>query len=132
MSLILKRNVHWMLSFVIRIFKFIVVIDLIVLPILLILGVSPLFIIWVTFGQGFFVSVIGGLLVLNSLFSTIERHEWEHIGYGSWKVRRIFKTLTPQERLRCLQKGIIMIIIGLLLIFASQLLLYKALIPMSL
>ena len=77
------KNVPWALVFVAKILGFVAIIDVVVFPILWILGVAlPQVYISITCHEGFCFALISGLLLFTSLFSTVEQENHSYIGFG--------------------------------------------------
>ena len=111
MKFIFKRNVHWILMFVLRISGYIITANLIILPILWILKILHLFSLILIY-EGFFTIFIGVLQVLGS-FIYRENSIPYRLGFRTgWFDFRKFAKLKPEERQRYKQEGIIMAIIG--------------------
>ena len=68
------------------------------------------------FSDALFFMILGVILIVNSFFSTIERHTYRHIGLGRWIYKRIERP-RQQERRHDLLRGITLIIIGILFWF---------------
>ena len=111
MKFIFKRNVHWILMFVLRISGYIITANLIILPILWILKILHLFSLILIY-EGFFTIFIGVLQVLGS-FIYRENSIPYRLGFRTgWFDFRKFAKLKPEERQRYKQEGIIMAMIG--------------------
>ena len=111
MKFIFKRNVHWILMFVLRILGCIITANLIILPILWILKILHLFSLILIY-EGFFTIFIGVLQVLGS-FIYRENSIPYRLGFRTgWFDFRKFAKLKPEERQRYRQEGIIMAMIG--------------------
>jgi len=111
MKFIFKRNVHWILMFVLRILGYIITANLIILPILWILKFLHLFSLILIY-EGFFTIFIGVLQVLGS-FIYRENSIPYRLGFRTgWFDFRKFAKLKPEERQRYKQEGIIMAMIG--------------------
>ena len=111
MKFIFKRNVHWILMFVLRISGYIITANLIILPILWILKILHLFFLILIY-EGFFTIFIGVLQVLGS-FIYRENSIPYRLGFRTgWFDFRKFAKLKPEERQRYRQEGIIMAMIG--------------------
>ena len=117
MRFIFERNVRW-IKFVIKVFAYVTVINLFVLPILWISKIlSPVIFVY----EGAFLVFVGGLQFLLSFIhyketyhSTInQRHPYPGSGWLDHRI--VFKRLTTEERKRYRQEGIIMVMIGLIL-----------------
>jgi len=111
MKFIFKRNVHWILMFVLRISGYVITANLIILPILWILKFLHLFSLILIY-EGFFTIFIGVLQVLGS-FIYRENSIPYRLGFRTgWFDFRKFAKLKPEERQRYRQEGIIMAMIG--------------------
>lgn len=111
MKFVFKRNVHWMLVFVLKILGYIITSNLIILPILWILKILHLFSLILIY-EGFFTIFIGVLQVLGS-FIYRENSIPYRLGFRTgWFDFRKFAKLKPEERQRYRQEGIIMAMIG--------------------
>ncbi len=95
------------------------VLDLVVLVVLWVLGVADLFGVVLTY-EGFFVTLLG---ILQTLASYVPRDRtlgeerenivFHHGFHPVWFDLRRFSKLTPEERKRYRQEGILMVIVGL-------------------
>ena len=117
MRLTFERNVRW-IKFVIKVFAYVTVINLLVLPILWIAKIlSPVIFVY----EGVFLVFVGGVQFLLSFiyykkncYSTIDQR-YPYPGSGWLDHRIVFKRLTTEERKRYRQEGKIMVMIGLIL-----------------
>jgi len=117
MRLTFERNVRW-IKFVIKVFGYVAVVNLFVLPILWISNIlSPVIFVY----EGVFLVFVGGVQFLLSFIyykenchSTINQR-YPYPGSGSLDHRIVFKRLTTEERKRYRQEGKIMVMIGLIL-----------------
>ena len=112
-----ERNVRW-IKFAMKVFGYVAVINLFVLPILWISNIlSAVIFVY----EGAFLLFVGGVQLLLSFVyyrknydSTIDqRHPYP--GSAWLDHRTVFKRLTPEERKRYRQEGIILVIIGFIL-----------------
>jgi len=102
--------------FIAKILVFVAVVDVAVLPILWILKVAlPQAYISITCYEGFCITLIGGLLLFTSLFSTAEQENHKYSGLGTYRYELRSKERTKKEKSSLRQKGILMIITGMLL-----------------
>ena len=117
MRFIFERSVGW-IKFVMKIFGYVAVVNLFLLPILWISNIlSAVIFVY----EGAFLVFVGGVqFLLSCLFykknyhSTIDqRHPYPGSGWLDHRI--VFKRLTPEERKRYRQEGIIMIMIGFIL-----------------
>lgn len=119
MRLIFKPSSHRMLPFVVKILGWIVVLNLIVLPVLWILKILNLFTLLLIY-EALFILIIGVLLILGTY---IYRKDSIPCRWGGsrtgWFDYKRFAKLKPEERQRYRQEGKIMIIIGLVLLFGT-------------
>lgn len=114
---LLKRNVRW-IKFVVKVSGYVAIANLSVMPILWILNIlSPVVLVY----EGVFLVFLGGVQWLLSLIyyrknyhSAIDQ-TYPYPGPSMLDHKRIFKRLSPEERERYRQEGIIMVIIGLIL-----------------
>jgi len=114
MRFIFERNVHW-IKFMMKIFGYVAVVNLFVLPILWISNIlSTVIFVY----EGAFLVFVGGVQFLlsfihykKSYYSTIDQR-YPYPGSGWLDHRIVFKRLTPEERKRYRQEGIIMVMIG--------------------
>jgi len=117
MRFIFGRNVHW-IKFVIKVFGYVAVVNLFVLPILWISNIlSAVIFVY----EGAFLVFVGGVQFLLSFiyykknyYSTIDQR-YPYPGSGWLDHRIVFKRLTPEERKRYRKEGIIMVMIGSIL-----------------
>jgi hypothetical protein len=117
MGFIFERNVRWV-KFVMKIFGYVAVVNLFVLPIL---WISNLFSAVIFVYEGAFLVFVGGIQFLLSFiyykknnYSTIDQ-KYPYPGSGWLNHRIVFKRLTTEERKRYRQEGIIVVIIGSIL-----------------
>ena len=116
MRFILKRNVHLVLVFVIKVLGYLIALNLIILPILWILNALYLFTLVLVY-ESFLTTFLGVLQILGSY---IYREDSIPFRWGfrtGWFDFRKFANLKPEERQRYRQEGIILVIIGLALLF---------------
>ena len=118
MRFIFKRNVHWMLAFVVKILGYIIILNLVILPILWILKILYLSTLILMY-EALFTLIIGVFQILGT-FIYRENSIPYRLGFrtGWWDFRK-FAKLKPEERQRYRQEGIIMVIIGFLLLAAT-------------
>lgn len=114
MRSIFERNVRWF-KFVMKIFGYVAVVNLFVLPIL---WISKILSAVIFVYEGAFLVFVGGVQFLLSLiyykknhYSTIDQR-YPYPGSGWLDHRIVFKRLTTEERKRYRQEGIIVVIIG--------------------
>ena len=117
MRSIFERNLHW-IRFVIKVFGYVAVVNLFVLPIL---WVSNILSALVFVYEGTVLLFVGGVQFLLSFVyyrrncdATIDQR-YPYPGSGWFDHRILFKRLKPEERKRYRQEGIIMIMIGFIL-----------------
>jgi hypothetical protein len=111
-----KAKVFWALIFVANILGFVAVVDVLVFPILWILRAEvPQAYITIIGYEGFCISLIGGLLLFTSLFSTIEQENHRYLGFGTSRYGLQSRKLTKEEKHVKRQRGILMVITGMLL-----------------
>ncbi len=117
MRFIFERNVRW-IKFVMKVFGYVAVVNLFVLPILWISNILSAVIF--VYEGGFLVFVGGVQFLLSFIYykknyhSTIDQR-YPYPGSGSLDHRIVFKRLTTEERKRYRQEGIIMVMIGFIL-----------------
>lgn len=118
MNLFSGEDIPWALTFVMKALVFLVIVNVGVLPVLLFLriplGAYSLIIVF----EGFCLVILGGYLVVMSLFSEYERYDYQYVGRGmSRSIRRdiVIRKLRREERKRMRRRGVIMIFLGLLL-----------------
>jgi hypothetical protein len=117
MRFIFERHVRW-IRFVMKVFGYVAVVNLFVLPILWISNIlSAIIFVY----EGGFLVFVGGVQFLLSLiyykknnYSTIDQR-YPYPGSGWLDHRIVFKRLTPEERKRYRKEGIIMVMIGSIL-----------------
>jgi len=117
MRFIFERNAHW-IRFVMKVFGYVAVVNLFVLPILWISNIlSAIIFVY----EGGFLVFVGGVQFLLSFihykknnYSTIDQR-YPYPGSGWLDHRIVFKRLTPEERKRYRKEGIIMVMIGSIL-----------------
>jgi hypothetical protein len=114
MGFIFERNVGWV-KFVMKIFGYVAVVNLFVLPIL---WISNLLSAVIFVYEGAFLVFVGGVQFLLSFiyykknnYSTIDQ-KYPYPGSGWLNHRIVFKRLTTEERKHYRQEGIIVVIIG--------------------
>jgi hypothetical protein len=113
-----KVSRPWMSSFLNRVLGLVMVLDLVVFAVLWVLGIAYLFAVVLTY-EGFFVTFLGVLQTLASYVYKEDRGETEEraiyrSGFSPvWFDFRRFTKLTPEERKRYRQEGILMVIVGL-------------------
>ena len=113
-----KVSRPWMFSFLTRVLGLVMVLDLVVFFVLWVFGIADLFGVVLTY-EGFFVTLLGVLQVLSSYIHREDRGETEEsVVYRKmfspvWFDFRRFAKLTPEERKRYRQEGILMVIVGL-------------------
>ena len=113
-----KVSRPWMFGFLSRVLGLVVVLDLVVFSVLWVLRIADLFGVVLTY-EGFFVTFLGVLQVLASYVFREDRGETgERVAYYSpfspvWFDFRRFAKLTPEERKRYRQEGVLMVIVGL-------------------
>ena len=114
MKFIFKRNFQWTLAFGIKILGYIVILNLVILPILWILEILYLSTLILVY-EALFTSSIGVFQILCS-FIYRENSIPYRMGFrtGWWDYKK-FAKLTPEERNRYRKEGIIMIMIGFIL-----------------
>lgn len=106
----------WVLRFVAKILGSAGVIDVAVFPILWVLRVDLLLAYFsVTFYEGLCITIIGGLLLFTSLFSTIEQENHKYVGFGTYRYGLKSKRLTNEQKHGMRLKGILMITAGIIL-----------------
>lgn len=84
---------------------------------LILRALPPLYMVVLIFAEALFFMILGLVLVISSLFSTLERHGYQYVGLGHWVIRRI-EQLKQRGRRHVLLRGITLIIIGLLFWFS--------------
>lgn len=117
MRFIFKRNVRW-IRFTMKVLGYVAVVNLFVLPILWISNIlSAVIFVY----EGALLVFVGGVQLLLSFVyhkknydSTIDQR-YPYPGAGMLDLRILFKRLTPEERKRYRQEGIIIVVIGLVL-----------------
>jgi len=103
-------------GFALKILRFFLIINLVVLPFLLLLSLD---LIWsylaLILFEGFCSLILGGVQIFSSLFSTIEVENHKYVGDGFWKyeLKPIAVSDAQQKAMRI--KGVTMVIMGLLL-----------------
>jgi len=112
----LKRDANWTLAFVTKILGWIVVLNLTILPILWILKIPHLFTLALTY-EALFILIIGVFQILGSYIYKESSIPYRWGARPKWWDYRRFARLKPEERQRCRQEGLIMVIIGLVLLF---------------
>lgn len=111
-----KAKVSWALMFAAKILGFVAVVDVLVFPILWILRAEvPQAYIPIIGYEGFCISLIGGLLLFTSPFSTVEQENHRYLGFGTSRYGLRSRKLTKKEKHVNQQRGILMAIIGMLL-----------------
>jgi len=105
-----------MLAFVMKLLGFILVLNLIVLPILWALKVLHLFTVILIY-EALFIVVIGVFQILGSYIYREDSIPYRGGFRTGWLDYRKFAKLKPEERQRYRQEGRIMIIVGLVLLF---------------
>ncbi len=117
MRFVFKRNVGW-IKFVMKVFGYVAVVNLFVLPVLWISNIlSAVIFVY----EGLVLVFIGGVQLLVSFVyykkkydSTIDQR-YPYSGPAWLDQRILFKRLAPEERKRYRQEGIIMVMIGFML-----------------
>lgn len=115
MRSIFKRNVHWMLAFVMKILGWIAVLNLVVLSILWILESLSLFSLILIY-EALFILIIGVFQILGSYIYRKNSLPYRMGFRTGWLDFKKFAKLKPDERQRYRQEGIVMVIIGLVLL----------------
>jgi len=112
-----ERNVNW-IKFVMKVFGYIAVVNLFVLPILWISNIlSAVIFVY----EGAFLLFVGGAQLLLSLvyyrknYHSTVNQRYPYAGSAWLDHRILFKRLTPEERKRYRQEGAIMVMIGFIL-----------------
>lgn len=118
MKSISKPSFHHMSAFVMRILRWILVLNLAVLSILWVLEILSLFV-FILMYEALLISILG-------IFQILATHIYKknslpyRTGFRTgWVDFKKFAKLKPEERKRYRQEGIIMIIVGLLLLCGS-------------
>jgi len=115
-------KVPWVLRFVAKILGSVVVIDVAVIPILWVLRADlPLAYFSITSYEGLCITIIGGLLLFTSLFSTIEQENHKYLGFGTYRYGLRSKRLTNEQKHDMRLRGILMIIVGITLVLFGSL-----------
>ncbi len=104
-----------MLKFAIEILGLLLALNLMVLPILLILGILYLFTVVLAY-EGVLVTFLGVLQVLSSHIYRENNTPYRGGFRTRWFDFKKFAELKPEERKRFRQQGIIMVVIGLMLL----------------
>ena len=116
MTPIFKASFHWVLAFVMKISGWIVVLNLIILPILWVLKILRLFTLILIY-EALFISILGVCQILGSYIYRKNSIPYR-IGFRTgWFDFKKFSKLKPKERQRYRQEGIIMVMIGLVFLF---------------
>lgn len=112
-----NRDVHWVLVFVVKILGYIIVLNLIVLPILWVLRILNLLTLVLIY-EALFISITGVFQILSSYIYRENRFPPSGVASGWFDFKR-FAKLKPEERQRYRQEGKIMITVGLILLVAA-------------
>ena len=118
MRLTVKPGYHWMLQFILKIFSWIMLMNLVVLPILWVLEILHIFTITLMY-EAAFILILG---VFQILGSCIYREDSIPCRMGfrtGWFDFRKFSKLKFTQRQRYRQEGIIMTIMGLALFLGT-------------
>lgn len=110
----------WALVFIAKILGFAAILDVVVFPILWILTISLLqAYLMITCFEGLCIILFGGLLLITSLFSTVEQSNHRYVGDGVIRYGLRSRKLKKEEKYALRQKGILMVITGMLLFFPT-------------
>lgn len=118
MRLIVRRRFHWMLQFAMKIFGWIILLNLVVLPILWGLKILRLFTVILMY-EAIFILIVGVFQILGSCIYREDSIPYRMGFRTGWFDFEKFSKLKPEERQRYRQEGIIMVIIGLVLFFGT-------------
>lgn len=118
MRLIVKPSFHWMLQFGMKIFGWIILLNLVVLPILWVLQILDLFTLILIY-EAIFILILGVFQILGSCIYREDSIPYRMGFRTGWFDFKRFSKLKPEERQRYRQEGIIMVIIGLVLFFGT-------------
>jgi hypothetical protein len=100
-----------------KILGFCLIINLAVLPVILLLNVNLFFAYaLIIMFEGFFILLLGGILIFDSLFSTIEKEDDQYVGDGFLKHQLESMELSVSQKRAMRIRGVTMVIVGLLLI----------------
>ena len=114
---IFERNAVW-IKYMLKIFGYLTVVNLFVLPILWLFKSLHLFTLVLVY-EALFISILG---VFQILASYIYRENSTPYSWGSrtgWFAFKKFAELKREERQRYRREGIILVIVGLVLLFVS-------------
>lgn len=109
-------NIPWSLVFVIKIFIAVAVVDVAFLPILWSLRAPlPTLYVQMICLEGGLITLIGVLLLVNSLFSKVAMADDRYVGFGTIRRGIRFKELKSEQKHTMRKRGILMLTVGLLL-----------------
>lgn len=109
-------KIRWAFLFVAKILCFVAIVDIAVLPVLWILRVPlPQAYVPVTCGEGLFIALIGVLLLLNSLSSTVIQGDDRYAGFGTIRHGVRFRKLKDEEKHLMRKRGTVMVAIGMIM-----------------
>lgn len=118
MRLIVTRSFHWMLQFAMKIFGWIILLNLVVLPILWVLKILHLFAVILMY-EAIFLLIIGVFQILGSYVYRKDSIPYRMGFRTGWFDFEKLSKLKPEERQRYRQEGMIMVIIGLILFLGT-------------
>jgi hypothetical protein len=106
---------HWILAFAMKILGWIILLDLIVLPILWIFKTLYIFT-FVLIYEAIFISIVGVFQILGSRIYREDSIPYRMGLRTGWFDFRKFSKLKQKERQRYRQEGIVMLVIGVVLL----------------
>jgi hypothetical protein len=118
MRLSVRPSRRWMLQFAVKIFSWIILLNLVVLSILWVLQILGLFTLILMY-EGIFILIVGVFQILGSCIYREDSIPYRMGFRTGWFDFKRFSKLKPKERQRYRQEGIIMAVIGLVLLVVT-------------
>jgi hypothetical protein len=118
MQLIVRPSFHWMLAFAMKILEWIILLNLIVLPILWVFKILYIFT-FVLIYEAIFILIIGVFQILGSRIYREDSIPYRMGFRTGWFDFKKFSKLKQKERQRYRQEGIVMVVIGLVLLVGT-------------
>ena len=118
MRLTVRPSFHWMLQFAMKIFGWIILLNLVILPILWALNILGLFTLILMY-EAIFILIIGVFQILGSCIYREDSIPYRMGFRTGWFDFKKFSKLKPEQRQRYRQEGIIMVIIGLVMFLGT-------------